>query len=180
MNITFELFDPLKSDHIDTLFRWETDEEIFKLITPIFKQEDQNKLADRKVFASKYLKTGDYIHEIQFICVDNKPVGNFSLMMDPGHLYKKIKGTAWLGLTIAEREYWGKGIAKIGMEKCEERALFHGANRIELGVFEFNSRAISFYKKIGYQEIGRIEEFTWADDKKWDDIRMEKILLDEN
>jgi RimJ/RimL family protein N-acetyltransferase len=49
-------------------------------------------------------------------------------------------------------------------------------NRIELGVFEFNTVAIGLYKKMGYNEIGRIEDFTYWNGKMWQDIRMEKII----
>ena len=89
---------------------------------------------------------------------------------------KKVKGTSWLGLTIGEKEYWGTGVAKIAMEYFEEESRRLGANRIELGTFEFNYRAQAFYKKLGFVEIGRLDKFTYWDGKYWDDIRMEKYL----
>ena len=79
-------------------------------------------------------------------------------------------------LTIGEKEYWGTGAAKIAMDYFERESKKCGATRVELGTFEFNHRAQSFYKKIGYKEIGRLDKFTYWDGRYWDDIRMEKIL----
>jgi RimJ/RimL family protein N-acetyltransferase len=53
-----------------------------------------------------------------------------------------------------------------------------GCRRIELGVFEFNQRACRLYRKLGYREIGRIDDFTYWKGTMWQDIRMEKYLLD--
>lgn len=147
------------------------------MITPVFKKQDQGNIVSFDKFKKRHQESGNYISEIFVIYVDELPVGNFSIMMDPGHLLKKEKGTAWLGLTIGDRDYWGSGVGTKAMDFFEERAQFHGAHRIELGVFEFNKRAQGFYKKLGYKEIGRLENFTWKDGKTFDDIRMEKILL---
>jgi hypothetical protein len=38
------------------------------------------------------------------------------------------------------------------------------------------SREIAEYQKAGYREIGRIPDFTYWNDKMWQDIRMEKYL----
>ena len=48
--------------------------------------------------------------------------------------------------------------------------------RIELGTFEFNTNAIKLYERMGYQEIARINGFTYWKDKMWQDIRMEKYI----
>jgi RimJ/RimL family protein N-acetyltransferase len=176
MKITSKLLDPNNLPLLKKLFEWETDPEINALITPVFKEEDQGKILTFDTFKKRHQESGNYISEIFIIYVDEIPVGNFSIMMDPGHLLKKEKGTAWLGLTIGEREYWGSGIAVKAMQFFEERAHLHKAHRIELGVFEFNIRAQKFYKKMGYREIGRLENFTWKGGERFDDIRMEKIL----
>ncbi|MFT6067922.1 MAG: RimJ/RimL family protein N-acetyltransferase [Bacteriovoracaceae bacterium] len=174
MKITSQLLDPKDETLLKKLFDWETDPKIHPLITPVFKEEDQGKIVDFERFKARHLKSGHYVSEIFVLYADNIPVGNFSLMMDPGHLLLKEKGTAWLGLTIGESDYWGQGVAAKAMEFFEKRALHHKAKRIELGVFEFNHRAQRFYQKLGYKEIGRLEKFTWKDGQRFDDIRMEK------
>ena len=60
------------------------------------------------------------------------------------------------------------------MQFLEEQIKLTGLKRIESGVFEFNSNAIRLYQKLGYQEIGRVEGFTFWQGQMWQDIRMEK------
>jgi RimJ/RimL family protein N-acetyltransferase len=62
------------------------------------------------------------------------------------------------------------------MKHVEEQIKAQGFQRIELGVFEFNANAIKLYRKLGYQEIGRINDFTFWQGRRWQDIRMEKYL----
>jgi|GEM_PF-5606512 len=45
---------------------------------------------------------------------------------------------------------------------------------IVIGVFEFNEVALSFYKKMGYQEIARLSDYTFSKGRIWADIRMLK------
>ncbi len=91
---------------------------------------------------------------------------NFPLIM------KKDKKTAWIGIVFPEAK--GKGYGKVAMKFLEEKIKELGIERIELGCFEYNTRAYDFYKKLGYKEIGRLDKFTYYDNKWWQDIRMEK------
>jgi RimJ/RimL family protein N-acetyltransferase len=108
--------------------------------------------------------------------VDSQLVGEMNYQVDPGHLYKKEPGTAWVGINIGRASARGKGIGTKAMLFLEKQAREQGLKRMELGVFEFNSNAIKLYKKLGYQEIGRIKNFTYYQGKMWQDIRMEKHL----
>jgi ribosomal protein S18 acetylase RimI-like enzyme len=47
----------------------------------------------------------------------------------------------------------------------------------QLEVFEFNTIAINFYKKLGYREIARLPDETFARGRMWADIRMLKELV---
>ncbi len=91
---------------------------------------------------------------------------NFPLIM------KKDKKTAWIGIVFPEAK--GKGYGKVAMKFLEEKIKELGIERIELACFEYNTRAYDFYKKLGYKEIGRLDKFTYCDNKWWQDIRMEK------
>ena len=81
-------------------------------------------------------------------------------------------------ITIGEPEGRGKGIGYVAIKYFEEQIKKEGLKRIELGVFEFNKQAQKLYQKMGYKEIGRINDFTYWQDKLWTDIRMEKCLGD--
>jgi ribosomal protein S18 acetylase RimI-like enzyme len=47
------------------------------------------------------------------------------------------------------------GIGRILMDKIQEWAITTGATSIELNVYEFNTSAISFYERLGYQTFSR-------------------------
>ncbi|WP_214483147.1 GNAT family N-acetyltransferase [Bacillus sp. SM2101] len=114
--------------------------------------------------------------QIYLIYQDDLLIGEMNYMVDPAHLYKKESGTAWVGITIGESEGRGKGIGYEAIKFSEDKIREEGLRRIELGVFEFNKQALKLYQKLGYNEIGRIKDFTYWQEKMWNDIRMEKWI----
>jgi RimJ/RimL family protein N-acetyltransferase len=66
-----------------------------------------------------------------------------------------VTGNAWVGIGIGEREYWGKGYGTDALNVLMRHA-FHELNlrRLSLTVLDFNTRAISSYKKLGFREEG--------------------------
>jgi len=52
------------------------------------------------------------------------------------------------------REWHGKGLAHELMTSAIERAKQRGADQVWLGVWEHNPRAIAFYRKWGFAEVG--------------------------
>jgi RimJ/RimL family protein N-acetyltransferase len=96
--------------------------------------------------------------------------------VNASYLYKKETGTAWIGIVIGEETARGRGIGGPAMQYLEGQIKLSGLKRIELGVFEFNTNAIKLYRKMGYREIARIDNFTFWQDKMWQDIRMEKYI----
>ncbi|MCO5143136.1 MAG: GNAT family N-acetyltransferase [Oligoflexia bacterium] len=175
MNIQFKPLNVNDENQVRFFVKWNNDPEIKAFISPNRTKEEKAPLTLEKA-KEAFLKEKEGVHLTFFIYVNDALIGDYSLQMNPGHLLRNEVSTAWLGLTIGEKEYWGSGVAKIAMLHFIEEAKKLSAKRIELGVFEFNHRAISFYKKLGFQEIGRIPEFTYWNNKLWDDIRMELIL----
>lgn len=158
---------------VDMYNRWENDESLVQLIRPNKNLEEFN--TRRKITMIDLTHRLDYLH-IYLIYDDGKLIGEMNYMVDPGHLLKKVAKTAWIGITIGESEGRGKGIGVEAMNYIEEQIKKDGLKRIELGVFEFNTRAQKLYKKLGYKEIGRLEDFTYWKGRMWADIRMEKII----
>lgn len=158
---------------IEQMNRWENDPTLIPLVRP-----NRNKME----FEKRYNMTLEDLtkrlenHDIYLIYLDDKVVGEMNFMVDPGHLLNKVPGTAWIGITIGEPQGRGKGIGKEAIQYLEEEIKKQGLKRIELGVFEFNTQAQKLYKKMGYKEIGRIENFTYWNEQMWTDIRMEKYL----
>ena len=56
---------------------------------------------------------------------------------------------------LVKSEFQNHGIGKLLMDKIQEWSITKGATSIELNVYEFNSSAISFYKKCGYITVSR-------------------------
>jgi RimJ/RimL family protein N-acetyltransferase len=160
---------------IEVFNRWDNDPELIPLTRP-----NQNKAAleRRDTMTLDDLKQRLDHHHTYLIYLDDLLIGEMNYMVDPNHLYKKEEGTAWIGITIGEPEGRGKGIGYHAIQFLEEEIKKDGLNRVELGVFEFNTQARNLYEKLGYREIGRIENFTYWADKMWFDIRMEKYLGD--
>lgn len=85
-----------------------------------------------------------------------------------------INRSAWLGVVLGEKKYWGKGY---GTEACK-LILDFGFNalnlhNITLGVFSYNTRAIKSYEKIGFKLIGRRREARIIGTKKYDVLLMD-------
>ncbi|MEH7009804.1 GNAT family N-acetyltransferase [Neobacillus niacini] len=158
---------------VEVFNRWDNDPVLIPLTRP-----NQNKAAleHRETMTLDDVKQRLVHHHTYLIYLDDQLVGEMNYMVDPNHLYKKEAGTAWIGITIGEPEARGKGIGFHAIQFLEEEIKKDGFNRVELGVFEFNTQAQKLYEKLGYKEIGRIENFTYWADKMWFDIRMEKYL----
>ena len=52
--------------------------------------------------------------------------------------------------------FWGKGIGKSLMIFIEKLAIKKGLNSIRLDTYSGNPKAMNFYKRIGYNEVGTI------------------------
>lgn len=160
---------------VEVFNRWDNDPELIPLTRP---NQNKDALERRDSMTLDDLKQRLDHHHIYLIYLDDLLIGEMNYMVDPNHLYKKEEGTAWIGITIGEPEGRGKGIGYHAIHFLEEEIKKDGLNRVELGVFEFNTQARNLYEKLGYKEIGRIENFTYWADKMWFDIRMEKYLGD--
>lgn len=175
MNIHFTKLTEPTSTLVDVLNRWENDPTLIPLTRP-----NQNKAEMERqgmMTLDELTQRLEHLH-IYLIYLEDQLIGEMNYMVDPSHLYKKKPGTAWIGITIGEPDGRGKGIGYQAIQYLEEQIKQQGLTRIELGVFEFNIQAQKLYQKLGYQEIGRIKDFTYYKDKMWFDIRMEKYVGD--
>jgi len=104
------------------------------------------------------------------------PIGEVSITKDFFLLMKKDENSAWISILIGDQSYWGKGISKLAMKFLEDTCREMGFNRIELGVFENNTKAFNLYKSLGYKEFTRIDHFTFSHGRWCADVRLEKYL----
>ena len=56
---------------------------------------------------------------------------------------------------VVRAGYRGQGIGRQLMAKVEAWFMAHGVTSIELGVYEFNAKAIEFYERLGYKTLHR-------------------------
>ena len=86
---------------------------------------------------------------------------------------------AELIIDIGEKEFWGKGYGKEGIELLLDFS-FNEMNlhRVSLKVFSFNDRAIHLYTRIGFQAEGKSRESIFRNGE-WHDIIQMGILQHE-
>jgi RimJ/RimL family protein N-acetyltransferase len=81
--------------------------------------------------------------------------------------------TSWVGIGIGERDCWGKGYGTDAMRVLlrfafEELDLF----RVNLNVFEYNTRGIRSYEKAGFTVEGRARRYLNRNGRRWDIVYM--------
>ncbi|CAN7400450.1 GNAT family N-acetyltransferase [Rossellomorea sp. LjRoot5] len=162
------------TDILKALNKWDNHPDLIPFIRP---NPNREELEQCRNMDMDVLKERLEFHHMFLIYLENKLVGEMNYMIDPAHLYKKVKGTAWLGITIGDPGARGKGIGYKAIRYLEKEIKNQGLTRIELGVFEFNTQAYKLYRQMGYQVIARIPDFTYWNEQMWSDIRMEKILV---
>ena len=153
--------------------KWANDPMLIPLMRPNRNQAELEKQSS--VTVSSLTKRLEH-NFIYLIYVEEQLVGEMNFQIDFEHLYKQEAGTAWIGIAIGEGYARNKGVGAKALVYLEKQIEMHGSNRIELGVFAFNTPALKLYKNRGYQEIGHIKEFTLWQGKMWTSIHMEKYL----
>lgn len=95
------------------------------------------------------------------ICLEesNKPIGEMAIL-DINHLNRN----ATVRISIFDKKYWGNGYGTEAMSLLLEYGFtMLNLHRIGLDVFSFNERAIKSYKKLGFQQEGRIRDELFYD-----------------
>lgn len=167
-------FTPLlepSDDVIAAFTRWENDPLLIPLARPNRSQED---LERRHEVTLDALRQRLAYQRVYLISLEGRLIGEMSYQIDPGHLLKKVPGTAWIGISIGEAQGRGRGVGRQALRYLEHEIAAEGLRRIELGVFAFNLPALALYTRLGYQEFGRVDDFTYWQGRMWQDIRMEK------
>ena len=84
-----------------------------------------------------------------------------------------LNGKSAVRISIFNKDYLGEGYGTEAMSLLIKYGFNNlNLNRIGLDVFSFNERAIGSYKKLGFQEEGRIREDLFYDGEYHDAILM--------
>ena len=95
--------------------------------------------------------------------VDNKIIGgvNIDQLQDQAYLDMNWKDKSGHFLVVhrlgINEEYWNKGIGKSIMNFVEELVRKKNLKSIRLDTYSGNPKAMNFYRKLGYEELGTID-----------------------
>src|SRR5262245_43123695 len=132
MSLTFSKLTNPTPEIAEAFSKWENDATLIPFMRPNQNEED---LTLRKIVTPEELAQRLEHDHIFLIYLDGLLIGAMDYQVDPQHLYKKEKGTAWIGIVIGEESGRGKGIGFQAMQYLEEQIKQAGFHRIELGVF---------------------------------------------
>jgi len=145
--------------------RWYGDEEIWRLTS--WMAEPMHEVGVKRFFEdreSSSLEDSFAIHEEG----EEEPIGVISLMN-----INEANASADLSVIVGERKDRDKGLGteaiRIILRYAFEKL---GLNRVGLSVFEFNEAAISAYKKLGFEQEGRMQRAIRRDGEYHDAILM--------
>jgi RimJ/RimL family protein N-acetyltransferase len=136
--------------------RWQRDTEFHRLIDT----------APADLFSEKHIRAwiekgieGGFKPERYFFSIrtltDDQLVGFLNLWCD------LIHREVWVGIGIGDRAHWGKGYGTDAMKLCLRYAFMElGAERVSLGLHEYNPRAQRAYEKVGFKMEGYTREDT--------------------
>ena len=92
-------------------------------------------------------------NEVELVAVvDGKIVGSAGVTAVGSR--RKVAHRARFGISFL-KEYWGMGIGRVLTEACIDCARRAGYTQLELDVVADNERAMSLYRRAGFEEYGR-------------------------
>jgi diamine N-acetyltransferase len=120
----------------------------------------------------KELSQPDHVHLV--VEEENTAVGYAQLILDGREEFIKGRKPLEIRRIYSSSAYIGKGVGRALMQATLEEAGKRGCDCVWLGVWEKNPRAMGFYKKWGFVEVGT-HVFTVGNDPQIDFV-MELML----
>lgn len=154
-----------RPEQFATVLRWYRDPEVARLtrfqVGPVSDEEV------RHYFGVRLLASDAFAYAIH-LAADERLIGTTTLSaLDADN------GSVLFHITVGEHDCWGRGYGTEATELMVRHALDTlGLHRVGLSVFEFNTRAIRAYEKVGFRLEGRTREAVWRDGAFWDEIHM--------
>lgn len=142
---------PLKIEDAYTSVKWRNDPQVFKYTGNTY--DHAITLQEELTWIKKVIQVEDEYRCA--ILVDNQYVGNIYLT----HIHN---GKAEYHIFLGEKTIWGRGVAKRASLLILKYAFdVLKLYQVNLGVRLKNERAIELYKKLGFQETSRNEEWMY-------------------
>jgi len=153
---------PVHSDDVKKFFKWRNDLEIktFSLMHPFPVTLESEEDWYENISRSK--DNGMVIFSI----VENNNVVGFIKLFNINWIHR----FCYFGIVIGEKSAHGKGIGTEATKLIIDYAFnILNLKKIILEVVDFNEKAISLYKKIGFIEEGRLKQNVFLNGK-WHDV----------
>ena len=154
---------PIDREDIPTFVRWLNDPEVrqyLKIYLPMSKAEEE------EWFETQMEDDSGRVFGIE--TEESVLIGNVGL----SDLDWKNR-SAFLGIVIAEKEYWGRGSGSDAIVALLRFAFGEmNLHRIYLSAFDSNQRAIRCYEKCGFRHEGRAREALFRDGRYHDALQL--------
>ena len=156
---------PREKEDLEFIHKWENDSELmmysrskpasFVNMAQLEKQFEERLKDEKNLFMMIELKQAK--DPIGFASLEQRDWGN----VKTGHL----------GICIAEREFWGKGIGRqITVALLEMAFMQLNAERCDTGGVEYNKRAHKTLKWCGFTQSGSLRRIHFVNSHLWDHL----------
>lgn len=157
-------FTPLQMENIHTHFRWNNDPELNRLDSEVPYEEEPfgtfkrrfERLCDDPSPSHRDFEIHDAVDEVLIGVA-------YVARISPHHRH------ALVGVTIGERDYWGRGYGKESL-----RLLLHycfqemGLHRVSAETFEYNVAWRQVVQSLGFTKEGTARDYLFRDGQYWD------------
>lgn len=159
---------PILRSDLEKLNKWKNDEEIFMFLGGGFNPQSIDQQA---LWIDKIINIDDKNKRF-IIEVDSEAIGLIGLY-NIHNIYQNCE----IGMYIGEKDFQGKGYAKDACNLIEKYAFeYLNMRKIKLFVVDDNSKALKFWRKLGYKIVGTLEEERYIKGQFRDLVIMEKFL----
>ena len=164
--VRFTLEEPEMAAKVDV--RWQRDTEFQRLLDSNPARLNSEKRI--KEWIEKQIEAGfkpeQFFFSVRTLTEDNY-IGFLGLWVDWVH------SEAWVGLGIGERDFWSKGYGTDMMKLCMQYVFTELClERLSLGLYEYNPRALRSYEKCGFRLEGRTRKDTLREGRRTESLSM--------
>jgi RimJ/RimL family protein N-acetyltransferase len=124
-------------------------------------------LQDEEAWFERQRKRDDYQFAIR-TAADGTLIGSCGLMEIQWQARHAL-----LGIAVGDPSYWGRGYGSDAVRVLLRYAFMElNLNRVALEVYAYNARAIAAYRKVGFNEEGRLRQALYRDGSYHDIVAM--------
>jgi RimJ/RimL family protein N-acetyltransferase len=155
--------EPLNMDHLYQHFEWNNDPELNRLDSEVPYEEEA--LPDfKRRFEEFVFNPRPDIVDLEVHTTEGKLIGVIYIVGINRH-----NGNALIGVTIGDRDYWGRGYGRAALQLvlryCFEHLELH---RVTAETFEYNPAWKKLVVWAGFQREGTLRQHLFRDGEYWD------------